>query len=83
MESPIESLQLKCVNQKNYNESEWAKCNVCIEESNHQHCKCGEGIINVEQEGEANNLHQAKGNNSSFAQAVINMVGMLIGIYYI
>ncbi|CAL0328026.1 unnamed protein product [Lupinus luteus] len=58
----------------------WENCNICIEEST----KCNCDHINVEdiksvvaESGSVDTNHDAEA-NSSFAHAVINMVGMLI-----
>ncbi|XP_019435994.1 PREDICTED: LOW QUALITY PROTEIN: vacuolar amino acid transporter 1 [Lupinus angustifolius] len=53
----------------------WENCNICIEESTE--CNCDH--INVEDIKSVDTNHDAEA-NSSFAHAVINMVGMLIGL---
>ncbi|KAF8402222.1 hypothetical protein HHK36_013174 [Tetracentron sinense] len=60
--------------------AEWAKCEVCVEE---KVCKCDRGsiddglnsVVNIVDGGK----HHMKA-NSSFFHAVINMIGMLIGL---
>ncbi|KAK7280861.1 hypothetical protein RIF29_08396 [Crotalaria pallida] len=62
----------------------WANCNICIEESNQ--CNCDhikvEDIKNIVAEGDSvdTKLDTHEEATSSFAHAVINMVGMLIGL---
>ncbi|KAJ7957298.1 Vacuolar amino acid transporter like [Quillaja saponaria] len=58
-------------------------CNACVEENKQRHCKCNHSI---DQDLESTAIgdvgiveHDAEA-NSSFAHAVINMVGMLIGL---
>ncbi|XP_061338675.1 amino acid transporter AVT1H [Gastrolobium bilobum] len=57
---------------------QWAKCNVCLEENKQHNCD----HINVEdiKSTAAEGAKHDANANSSFAHAVINMVGMLIGL---
>ncbi|KAH1160795.1 hypothetical protein GLYMA_11G252400v4 [Glycine max] len=55
---------------------QWVNCNCCIEENkqcNFDHINASEGANNVHAQRDANA-------NSSFTHAVINMVGMLVGL---
>ncbi|KAF7837074.1 amino acid transporter AVT1H [Senna tora] len=82
----------KCVKKEkkesgnNSSETVWSKCNVCIEANSNQHqhynCSCGLNINDGHQHGNTTTAvdDDAKPPNSSFAHAVINMVGMLIGL---
>ncbi|KAK7306392.1 hypothetical protein VNO77_44330 [Canavalia gladiata] len=81
------SLQLNCMKHKSDEvdgtvcvavhgvDVQWPNCNVCVEEN--KQCNCDH--ITVAEDAHVNVHHDAKA-NTSFTQAVINMVGMLIGL---
>lgn len=55
----------------------WVSSHVCLEES--KPCMCNHSIKNLESVENGIAIEHSVGANGSFAHAVINMIGMLIG----
>ena len=63
------------VHESNQAAAKWTtSCDVCVEEN--KVCRC---YPNGTGEDDTNNVEHRQQSNSSFAHAVINMIGMLIG----
>lgn len=57
----------------------WVSCDACVEENKGCKCKCDHSIEDLKSVVNGVDVEHPAKNNSSFAHAVINMIGMLIG----